>query len=597
MGLHSTSPRFGNSRRIFSDVAGDITIYVDGQPFLLHKFPLMTRCGRIRRLISESRDPDLSKLELQNVPGGTVSFELAAKFCYGSNFEITPANVSHLHCIAHYLDMSEDYQEENLISRTETYLNEIIFKSLEKSLQVLCGCEGLDPLAEDIGLVGRCIESIAFNASTEQLVSGLAHLEYHSESNRSRTCYRDWWVEDLSVLKVEYYKRVIGSMRRAGVRTDSIINSIMHYAQTSLKPIESQECNMWEMGSLVSDRQRSIVVTLVELLSLEKLSSVPLSFLFGMLRMAIEVDAVFETRIELEKRIGLQLDMASLDDLLIPSTQSSDSVYDVDTVHRILVNFLQKIEEDGPGDDSGYESDGTSGPVNHAAVLKVGRLMDGYLAEIAPDPYLKLQKFMTFIELLPDYARVVDDGLYRAIDIYLKAHPSLTESECTKLCKLIDCEKLSIDAANHASQNERLPVQISVRILYFEQLRLKSALLSNSTSYSHRIIPTSGAPSAPVSPRDNYASLRRENRELRLEIGRMRVRITELEKEQEVIKRGMRGESAKAFFGYISKGLVRMTSFGPGVGRKKEKNDGRKVQGRNEGRNRRRNRSAEKSTF
>ncbi|KAJ3691896.1 hypothetical protein LUZ61_000011 [Rhynchospora tenuis] len=300
-----------------------------------------------------------------------------------------------------------------------------------------------------------------------------------------------------------------------------------------------------------------------------------------MLRMTIEVDAVFETRIELEKQIGLQLDMASLDDLLIPSTQSGDSEYDVDTVHRILVNFLQKIEEEGYGDDSGYESDGTTGPVNHAAVLKVGRLMDGYLAEIAPDPHLNLQKFMTFIELLPDYARVVDDGLYWAIDIYLKAHPSLTESECTELCKLIDCEKLSIDAANHASQNERL----------------KSALLSNSTSYSHRIIPTSGAPSSPVWPGDNYASLRRENRELRLEIDRMRVRITELEKEKEVIKRGMRGENAKAIFRYISRGLLCTTTFGPGVGRKKEKTDGRNVQGGNEGRNRRRHRSTEKLSF
>jgi NPH3 family len=74
---------------------------------------------------------------------------------------------------------------------------------------------------------------------------------------------------------------------------------------------------------------------------------------------------------------------------------------------------------------------------------------------------------MTLIELLPDYACVVDDGLYWAIDIYLKAHPSLTESECTKLCKLIDCHKVTIDTADHASQNQRLPVYI----LYFEQLR------------------------------------------------------------------------------------------------------------------------------
>jgi hypothetical protein len=42
--------------------------------------------------------------------------------------------------------------------------------------------------------------------------------------------------------------------------------------------------------------------------------------------------------------------------------------------------------------------------------------------EIAPDPYLSLQKFTAMIEILPDYARVIDDGLYRAIDIYLKVN-------------------------------------------------------------------------------------------------------------------------------------------------------------------------------
>ena len=46
--------------------------------------------------------------------------------------------------------------------------------------------------------------------------------------------------------------------------------------------------------------------------------------------------------------------------------------------------------------------------------------MDAYLAEIAPDPYLSLQKFTAIIERLPDYARMVDDGIYRAIDVYLK---------------------------------------------------------------------------------------------------------------------------------------------------------------------------------
>lgn len=40
-----TSPRFCNPishRRIFSDVAEDVTVSVDGQSFLLHKFPLVS---------------------------------------------------------------------------------------------------------------------------------------------------------------------------------------------------------------------------------------------------------------------------------------------------------------------------------------------------------------------------------------------------------------------------------------------------------------------------------------------------------------------------------------------------------------------------
>ncbi|KAL6597479.1 hypothetical protein ACP70R_046919 [Stipagrostis hirtigluma subsp. patula] len=573
----STSPRFCSpisSRRIFSDVAEDVTVSVDGQSFLLHKFPLMSQCGRVRKMVAESKDTDITKLELVNIPGGALAFELAVKFCYGSNFEIDAANVAHLRCIAEYLEMTEDYKEENLIVRTETYLNEIVLKRLDKSLEVLCACDGLDPTAEEVGLVDRCVDAIAMNACKEQLVSGLAHLECDVGSGKLRMHCQDWWVEDLSALSINYYRRVIAAMRRTGVRPESIGASIAHYAQTSLKGIERR--HVWDSGPLVGDNQRVIVETLIDLLATENITTVTLSFLFGMLRMAIEVDAGLKYRIEVEKRIGLQLEMASLDDLLIPSVQTSDAMFDVDTVHRILVNFLQRIDEDDSGDLSpcGYQSDGLKSP-SHSSILKVGRLMDGYLAEIAPDPYLKLQKFMTLIELLPDYARIVDDGLYRAIDIYLKAHPSLTESECKKLCKLIDCQKLSQDACSHAAQNDRLPIQTVVRVLYYEQLRLKSSFSAGDSGdvsflQSQRMMcGGSGVPSSCVSPqRDNYASLRRENRELKLEISRMRVRLTELEREQGLMKQqGMRdgraGEHGRAFLASLSRGIGRIAMFGP----------------------------------
>lgn len=139
----------------------------------------------------------------------------------------------------------------------------------------------------------------------------------------------------------------------------------------------------------------------------------------------------------------------------------------------------------------------------------------------------------------------------------MKAHAILSEHESKKLCKFIDCQKLSQEASNHAAQNDRLPVQMTVRVLYFEQLRLKNAISGNSGDgfLSQRI--SSGVPSAVMSPRDNYASLRRENRELKLEISRMRVRLSELEKEQMYMKQGMIDKSGngKTFLTSLSKGI------------------------------------------
>ncbi|XP_047949043.1 BTB/POZ domain-containing protein At3g08570-like isoform X1 [Salvia hispanica] len=515
--LSAATPNFSTTfaNRIFSDVAGDITIIVDGESFLLHKFPLVARSGKIRKLVADAKT---SKLELTNFPGGPEMFELAAKFCYCMNFVITIANVAPLRCAAEYLEMTEDYQDENLVERTQTYLTQVVCPSLENSVQVLSACEKLLPLAEEVGIPDICIAAIAMNACKEQLVS---RLDCDSGS-------LEWWADDISGLGISFYRRVVISMRQSGVRTDSIVASLMHYAETWLKGIGKHQIWNPARTSLIESGQRSILETLVTLLPMEKNSCIPLNFLFGMTRVAIMVEATLSCRVELERRIAYRLEMALLDDLLIPSLQTGDSLFDVDTIHRILVQFLHRIEEEE--EECGYESE----EMGHGCLLKVARLVDAYLAEIAPDPYLRLDKFIAMIEVLPDYARVIDDGIYRSIDIYLKSHPMLSEHECNKLCKLIDCQKLSQEGCNHAAQNERLPVHLVVRVLYFEQVRMKSALCGEGQKMS-----CSGVGSAAMSPRDTYASLRRENRELKLEISRMRVRLSDLEKEQVVMKEGM----------------------------------------------------------
>jgi hypothetical protein len=46
--------------------------------------------------------------------------------------------------------------------------------------------------------------------------------------------------------------------------------------------------------------------------------------------------------------------------------------------------------------------------------------MENYLAEIASDRNLTVSKFIGLAEIIPEQSRVTEDGMYRAIDIYLK---------------------------------------------------------------------------------------------------------------------------------------------------------------------------------
>lgn len=163
---------------------------------------------------------------------------------------------------------------------------------------------------------------------------------------------KEWWIEQLSSLKINLYKRIISVMVSRGIRQDSVIASIIHYAQSSLKGIGKSQ--IWNPARTVESGQRVIVETLVSLLPTEKTSSIPIDFLFGMLRMAIMVDSGLACRLALEKRIAVRLEMVSLDDLLIPSVQNGDSLFDVDTIHRILVHFLQIIVQEDDDQDCGY---------------------------------------------------------------------------------------------------------------------------------------------------------------------------------------------------------------------------------------------------
>lgn len=125
--------------------------------------------------------------------------------------------------------------------------------------------------------------------------------------------------------------------------------------------------------------------------------------LFWVLRVVSSLGISKECRHKLERLMGLMLDQATLDDLLV-SGQEGGSVYDVSLVLR-LVRVFVSAEESG---------------MSFQRMKKVGRLIDKYLGEISPDQSLKVSKFLAIAESLPDSGRDCFDGVYRALDIYFE---------------------------------------------------------------------------------------------------------------------------------------------------------------------------------
>lgn len=414
------------------------------------QFPLVSRSGRIRRLLIEAKDATISRMNLSLIPGGPEAFELAAKFCYGINIEITLSNVAMLRCAAHFLEMTEEFVQKNLEARTEAYLKDTVLPNISNSISVLHRCECL-----------------SLKLDHNFPMKTMPNIEPETPS--------DWWGKSLSVLNLEFFQRVLTAVKSKGLKQDMISKILINYTHNSLQGLVIRDPHIVR-GSLLD----------MELSSL--------------LKTAIASSASTSCRSDLERRIGLQLDQAILEDILIPANSYGNNhgtMYDTESILRIFSIFLNLDEDDDEDNrmrdesEMAYDFDSPGSP-KQSSILKVSKLLDTYLAEIALDTNLLPSKFIALAELLPDHARIISDGLYRAVDIFLKV---IVSQEST--------------------------VQMAVQVLYFEQIRLRNAMNGGHNQFFFGTInsqfpqrSSSGAGSGAISPRDNYASVRRENREL-----------------------------------------------------------------------------------
>lgn len=534
------------------------------------QFPLVSKCGKIARALEESKNTDNKTLTmvLEEFPGGCDAFLIAAKFCYGSRVELTARNVILVHCAAEYLEMTDEFGEGNLLSRSESFFHKNTLRNWKDCILALQSSEPVLPRAEKLHLVGKCLNALSMMVCTDPSLFGWPMMMYGSFQSpggsilwngintgaRIRSSESDWWFEDISYLSVSLFERLIKTMQARGIRPESLAGAIMYYSRKHLPGL-----GRWQGGQGGKTRtvasfsltpatiDQRVLLESIEKLLPDKKGKSYCRFLLGLLRVALILNVNQTCKDSLERRIGMQLELATLDSLLIPTYSDSDALYNTDCIEQIVHYFISTESNLTSFSPSSRDLQASASPSSESS-RKVAKLVDSYIAEIASDVNLKPEKIRRLAEALPESSRLFHDGLYRALDIYFKAHPWLSDREKEELCNIIDYQKLSIHACAHASQNDRLPLRVVLQVLFFEQLHLRTALAGCLNALDGEIAPAAapvpitalGDMAGEIVQRDGWVTVVRENQVLKVDMDRMSSRVGELEEEFSKIKQEMK---------------------------------------------------------
>ncbi|OEL17030.1 BTB/POZ domain-containing protein [Dichanthelium oligosanthes] len=475
----------GPVRSVYTEVATDLEILVDHCLFRLHKFPLLSKCLLLQALCADS-----DAVELPGFPGGAEAFEACAKFCYGIAVTVGAHNVVPLRCAAGRLGMTEAADRGNLGAKLDAFLASCLLRRWRDALAVLRSTARHAAACEELGVTSRCVEAVAIFV-TDPGSNAPAAVPASCSSV-------PWWARDISELGVDLFWRVMVAVKAAGtVKGRAVGDALKVYARRWLPNVAKsgylveQTDSSTGSADVVATNHRLLVEKMASLLPPER-NAVSCSFLLKLLKAANVLYTSSATKAELTRRAAMQLEDASVSDLLIPSC-AGDTLYDVDAVMAILEELALRqaaaaaaagIPEASPPHARGHrrsrsaessEFEGarrsTSAAASHGAMVRIGRLVDGFLMEVAKDPNLPLDKMITIAEAVPHCARPEHDDLYRAIDTFLRVHPEMDKGSRKKLCRVLNCRKLSETASMHAAQNELLPLRVVVQVLFFENAR------------------------------------------------------------------------------------------------------------------------------
>ncbi|KAE8654806.1 Phototropic-responsive NPH3 family protein, putative isoform 2 [Hibiscus syriacus] len=446
----------------------DLEADINGEEtFLLNKKIICSYSGRLRKLLRKSTGSKRNKVIFHDFPGGAENFDLIARFCYNNGeIDVNPSNISLLYSAAEFMEMNDSVSGNcNLLEKTKKCIEEIGYWTWPDLLVALKHCQDLQQVATS-GILEKCLDSIVGRLAITSEASPCASTSSPDSSGFRFSCDTrsteslknsfsrvNWWFDDLSVLSPDFIEMLIKTMVSRKYNHMTIGRFLFYYQKSKFFTVSSDEkCKVLEV--------------VIDMLYTLDPSCVSCKSLFGILRVLPGLNISKSSRNKLESMIGSQMDQVTLDSLLIPSPYGTSYLYDVNLILRFLNAFLC----------------GGGCRLSPARMKKVASLMDLYIAEVAPDPFLRSSKFLALVVALPDSARDCWDELYHAMDVYLEVHAGLSEEEKLKICCALNYEKLSSDACIHLSQNTNFPSKTAVRALVSQQLKLKNSLLGTKNT-------------------------------------------------------------------------------------------------------------------
>ncbi|KAI3925580.1 hypothetical protein MKW98_001434 [Papaver atlanticum] len=449
----------------------EVRFQIHGEQYCLDRKFLTAKSGKFAALLKDHKNEELA-YTFKNIPGDPTTFELAMKFCYGRELNLTAVNVVPLICLAFYLDMTEDHCKGNLLNIALCFFYSKILPTWNEAVKAFQTTELVFDEASHLGLVDSCLESLLSKARLSPHLlgepfkkpthsdDGVSNKNDDSKPNARKKLFapNQRASEALTSLSLRLYDLTISNMVQNGVHPEYIAASLYKYSK--------KWANVDIVGEEAVKDCKEVIETIEKLLP-DETEVIPCKLLFEMLQAAIVFQASPSCRYGFETRIGKQLKEAAVEDLLIPSQgYAAEMQFDTACVKRILKNFY-----------ANYTSS------DNVGMIKVAELIEDFLSTIARDANLTKDSFISLSALSVATSietKRYSDGLYRAINIYLDKHNYLTESEKEEVCQGLDCSRLSPEACTHAAQNSLLPLRVVVQALFASQLHLRDVITTRA---------------------------------------------------------------------------------------------------------------------